>query len=87
MNLQLLTVVDHVLCHAQRCHHLAWFLYGCLEREGALNVNAYMAWWLRAVEPSSKTLLSPAVGRRIPAAATSATRASADNTRPTPVRR
>ena len=87
MNAPFLPLIDVVLHHARRCHHLAWFLYGCLEREQALNADAYMAWWLRGVEPSSKRLLFPAAGRRIPAPTTSAPRASADNTRPLPVRR
>jgi len=32
--------IDLTLHQAQRCHHLAWFLYGCLEREHLLNVDA-----------------------------------------------
>jgi hypothetical protein len=41
--------IDLTLQQAQRWHHLAWFLYGCLEREHVLNVDAFVAWWMRGV--------------------------------------
>lgn len=39
--------IDLTLHHAQRCHHLGWFVYGCLEREQVLNLQALVSWWLR----------------------------------------
>jgi len=49
--------LDMTLHHAQRCHHLAWFLYGCLEREHLLNVEAFLAWWFRgAASPHDRWL-------------------------------
>ncbi len=38
---------------ASRYHHLAWFLYGCVEREQVLNLNACAAWWIKALCPAS----------------------------------
>lgn len=35
-----------------RCHQLTWFLYGCIEREHALNMKACMDWWLRVITVS-----------------------------------
>ncbi len=39
--------------HPQRCWQLAWFLYGCIEREHMLNLQACMDWWLRAGAPAA----------------------------------
>jgi hypothetical protein len=47
MNAPFTSWVDLTLYQAQRCHHLAWFLYGWLEREHVLNVNAAIAGWVR----------------------------------------
>jgi len=47
MNTPITPWIDLMLHQAQRCHHLAWFLYGCLEREQVLNVDSFVAWWLR----------------------------------------
>ena len=33
----------------QRSYHIAWFVYGCIEREHVLNVSAYAEWWMRAI--------------------------------------
>lgn len=42
----LITPWTNLMLHqTQRCHHLAWFLYGCLEREQVLNLDACVAWW------------------------------------------
>lgn len=46
MNTPITPWINLTLHQAQRCHHLAWFLYGCLEREHRLNVHAFVAWWL-----------------------------------------
>ena len=43
--------VDLVLWQPHRCWHVAWFLYGCAEREHVLNVDACMRWWLQAFTP------------------------------------
>jgi hypothetical protein len=47
--------IDLTLQQAQRWHHLAWFLYGCLEREHVLNVDAFVAWWMRGVPSSTRS--------------------------------
>ncbi len=39
--------IQLTLHQAQRCHHLAWFLYGCLERAHLLNMDAFGAPWRR----------------------------------------
>lgn len=44
-------LIDLTLHQAQRCHHLAWFVYGCLEREHVLNLEALVAWWARGLAP------------------------------------
>lgn len=36
----------------QRCQQLAWFLYGWVEREHVLNMNACADWWVRAFVPA-----------------------------------
>jgi hypothetical protein len=46
MNTPLTPWVNLTLHQAQRCHHLAWFLYGWLEREQVLNQEAFLAWWI-----------------------------------------
>jgi len=45
--------IDLTLRQTQRCHHVAWFLYGCVEREHLLNVDACMTWWIRAFTPAA----------------------------------
>lgn len=60
MNAPAIPWVQLMLQQTRRCHHLAWFLYGCVEREHRLNVDAYVIWWARAFE----TLQRP--GRRRP---------------------
>jgi hypothetical protein len=37
----------------QQCHQLAWFLYGWVEREHVLNMNAFADWWIQAFAPSA----------------------------------
>jgi hypothetical protein len=32
----------------QRCHHAAWFLYGCVERELVIQMRANTNWWMQA---------------------------------------
>lgn len=44
----------------ERCHQLAWFLYGCIAREHALNMKACMDWWLQTVSASPGGFKSPA---------------------------
>ena len=39
-----MTLIDLTLQQAQRWHHLVWFLYGCVEREQMLNMDAFVAW-------------------------------------------
>lgn len=47
MNTPVTSWIRLMLDQAQRCHHLAWFLYGCAAREQVLNLNAFAAWWGR----------------------------------------
>lgn len=37
----------------QRCHQLAWFIYGWIEREHVLNMNACADWWIQAFMPAA----------------------------------
>ena len=46
MNTPIKAWVDLTLHQAQRCHHLAWFLYGCIDRAHRLNMNAFAASWV-----------------------------------------
>jgi len=78
---------DPTLHPTRRCHHLVWFRYGCLEREDVLDVEAIVAWWVRGLALPPHRWLFPAAGRRTPALAASASRATADDTRPMPVQR
>jgi hypothetical protein len=47
MNTPTTVWINLVIHQAQRCHHLAWFLYGWFEREQVLNLDALVAWCLR----------------------------------------
>ena len=46
MNTPLTPWINLTHHQSQRCHHLAWFLYGWLEREQVLNQEAFVAWWV-----------------------------------------
>jgi hypothetical protein len=37
--------MELAILQAQRFDHLAWFLYGCLEREHILNLAAFEQWF------------------------------------------
>ena len=50
MNRTGLPWVDLAPPMAQSYYHLAWFLYGWIEREQLLNLNACAAWWLRVTK-------------------------------------
>lgn len=52
MNTPFTPWIDLTLMQAQQCHRLAWFLYGCLEREHVLNQKACAAWWVRELASS-----------------------------------
>ncbi len=58
MNTPIAPWVHLTLDHAQRCHHLAWFLCGWLEREQVLNRDAFVAWWFRGAAPAPGRTLS-----------------------------
>lgn len=47
MNTPITSWINLMLHQAQRYHHLAWFLYGWMEREQVLNLDAFVAWWAR----------------------------------------
>jgi hypothetical protein len=53
MNLPGMPWFDLTLLQTQRCHHLAWFLYGCAAREHVLNLDACLTWWVRAFTPAA----------------------------------
>jgi hypothetical protein len=46
-------ISDLMLRQTQRCQHLAWFLYGCVEREHRLNLDACVTWWVQAFVPAA----------------------------------
>jgi len=46
MNTPFTPWINLTLHQAQRCHHLAWFLYGWFEREQLLNLEAFVDWWV-----------------------------------------
>lgn len=72
MNTPITPWIDLMLHQAQRCHHLAWFLLGCLEREHVLNVDAFVAWWARGTASPASRLPLSAAARRAPVPASSA---------------
>jgi len=53
MNLPRIPWLDPTLWQTQRYHHLAWFLYGCVEREHLLNLDACTNWWVKALWPAA----------------------------------
>jgi hypothetical protein len=68
MNMHRMPWIDLAPLTTQRCYHLAWFLYGWIEREQVINLNACAAWSLQLMKPSTARLPSPsgaeASGRR-----------------------
>jgi len=65
MNMPITAWIDLTLHQAQRCHHFAWFLYGCFEREHVLNVDAFGASWIREIAwPSNRLLFSNRASNR-----------------------
>jgi hypothetical protein len=38
--------INLLLGHSMRCHQLAWFVYGCVEREHWVTLNS-CGWWAR----------------------------------------
>jgi hypothetical protein len=49
MNTPIAPWINVTLHQTQRFHHLAWFLYGWIEREQLLNLEALVAWRFRGV--------------------------------------
>jgi hypothetical protein len=47
MNAPITPWINLMLHQAQRYHRLTWFLYGWMEREQLLNLDAFVAWWAR----------------------------------------
>lgn len=47
MNTPMTPWIDLTLEQARRWQHLVWFLYGWVEREHLLNLDALAAGWLR----------------------------------------
>lgn len=52
----------------QRSHQIAWFVYGWIEREHVLNVNACAAWWMRAIglSEAQHSAPRPGIGNTVP---------------------
>lgn len=52
----------------QRSYQIAWFVYGCIEREYVLNVSACADWWMRAIGISAAQLKAPwqSTGNTVP---------------------
>jgi hypothetical protein len=67
---------------AQRCHHLAWFLYGWIEREQLLNLEAFVYWWFGEAASATRRSRSCRRDGLAPVLAASATRASVHSSRP-----
>jgi hypothetical protein len=82
MNTPITPWINLTLHQAQRCHHLAWFLYGWFEREQVLNLETLVEWWVD--EAASAPGLSRSCRRDglAPVLAASATRASVHSSRP-----
>lgn len=87
MNMPITTWIELALYQAQRCHHLAWFVFGCLEHEHVLNVDAFVAWWARGLASPRTRLPLSAAERRTPTLAASVTAPGADKTRRRPAQR
>ena len=66
MTLPGLMWIDLTLAHTQRCQNLAWFLYGCAEREQRCNIDACMAWWLQAFTAAAAMHRPPAAAGTAP---------------------
>lgn len=45
MNFPVVPWFDLAAMQARRAAELAWFLYGCAQREQHLNANAWFGWW------------------------------------------
>ena len=87
MNTPLTPWINLALHQAQRCHHLAWFLYGWLEREQVLNQEAFVAWWIPGAASAAGRSRSCRCDGLDPVLAASATRPGVNCTRPIPARR
>ena len=55
MRTSIIPWTDVVLAQARPYYRAAWFVFGCIEREHRLNLDALSAYWLRA----SMTWLNP----------------------------
>lgn len=42
--------IEHTLAQEHEFQRLAWFLYGCYTREHALNLQAWLAWWVQGAD-------------------------------------
>ena len=82
MNMPLTPWINLTLHQAQRCHHLAWFLYGWLEREQLLNLEAFVEWWVCGAASAPGRSRSCRRDGLDLVLAENATRASVHSTRP-----
>lgn len=76
MNMLGMPWIDPTDLQPQKCYQLAWFIYGWIEREHVLNMEACANWWIQAFVPASGQLLSPATASRMPPAAADAIQAA-----------
>jgi hypothetical protein len=82
MNTPLTPWINPTLQQAQRCRHLAWFLYGWLERELLLNMEAFVEWWVGGTASAPRRSRPCRCDGLGPVLAASATRPSAHSTWP-----
>lgn len=68
MNLPVVSWFDLAAMQLRRGAELAWFLYGCAQREQQINADAWFGWWtpgaavLPRAAPASRTDAALAVG-------------------------
>lgn len=68
MNFPVVPWFDLAAMQARRAVELAWFLYGCAQREQRINAEVWAGWWVRgalpraAPSPLAGTPLALAVG-------------------------
>lgn len=64
MNFPVVPWFDLAAMQARRAAELAWFVYGCAQREQHLNAHAWFGWWTRgaAALPYAAPPLSPLAG-------------------------
>jgi hypothetical protein len=72
MNMMGMPWIDPAALQPLRWHQLAWFVYGCIEREHVLNMKACADGWMQAFVPAVWQVRLPAAAPRTQTAATGA---------------